>query len=74
MSPRTLPDPASTACQSVKELDSVLAALGDISRTVRDDSRMAGSMSGLLTFGMSDDHRAQRTRVADRVKSYFEQQ
>lgn len=65
-------DPTSTACQSVKELDDVLAALADVDRTVRNGGRLAGSMTGLLTFGMSDDHRSARSQVAERVRSYFE--
>ena len=65
-------DPTSTACQSVKELDDVLAALADVDRTARNGGRLAGSMTGLLTFGMSDAHRAARSNVAERVKAYFE--
>lgn len=67
-----LTDPASPACNSIKEMSDVLTALSDVELGLKEGRRMSDGLGAFLNYNLSDAHLAERERVAKRMKPFFE--
>ena len=67
-----LTDPASPACNSIKEMSDVLTALSDVELGLKEGRRMSDGLGAFLNYNLSEAHLAERERVAKRMKPFFE--